>query len=38
MRYEDGFVAYLNGQEVARRNAGGAITKASWNAEGAKEA
>ena len=24
MRYDDGFVAYLNGQEVARRNAPGA--------------
>lgn len=32
MRYEDGFVAYLNGQEVARRNASAAVTGASWNA------
>jgi VCBS repeat-containing protein len=29
MRYDDGFVAYLNGVEVARRNAPGAL---SWNA------
>ncbi len=35
MRYEDGFVAYLNGQEVARRNAPAGITKASWNAAAA---
>ncbi|MDZ4782341.1 MAG: lamin tail domain-containing protein [Planctomycetia bacterium] len=28
MRYDDGFVAYLNGQEIARRNAPGAAT---WN-------
>lgn len=28
MRYDDGFVAYLNGQEIARRNAPGATT---WN-------
>src|ERR1043166_144538 len=28
MRYDDGFVAYLNGQEVARRNAPGLL---SWN-------
>lgn len=28
MRYDDGFVAYLNGQEVARRNAPGSLQ---WN-------
>ena len=32
MRYEDGFVAYLNGQEVARRNAAASVLKGSWNA------
>jgi hypothetical protein len=29
VRYDDGFIAYLNGEEVARRNAAGS---ASWNA------
>ena len=28
IRYDDGFVAYLNGTEIARRNAGAAVT---WN-------
>ncbi|HEY2147845.1 MAG TPA: chitobiase/beta-hexosaminidase C-terminal domain-containing protein, partial [Pirellulales bacterium] len=33
MKYDDGFVAYLNGVEVARRNAGGtAGTPLAWNA------
>src|SRR5688500_2976074 len=33
MKYDDGFVAYLNGVEVARRNAPGASgTPPAWNA------
>ena len=33
MKYDDGFVAYLNGVEVARRNAPGtAGTPLAWNA------
>ncbi len=34
MRYDDGFVAYLNGQEIARRNAPGATT---WNSTAAAD-
>ncbi|HEY2760716.1 MAG TPA: FN3 associated domain-containing protein, partial [Pirellulales bacterium] len=35
MKYDDGFVAYLNGMEVARRNAGGtAGTPLAYNASG----
>jgi len=34
MAYEDGFVAYLNGQEVARRNAPAALE---WNSEAASD-
>ncbi len=37
MKYEDGFVAYLNGTEVARRNAGGSVNKTSWNAAAASD-
>ncbi|MBN1817093.1 MAG: lamin tail domain-containing protein, partial [Sedimentisphaerales bacterium] len=32
VQYEDGFVAYLNGQEVARANAAGSVVSSSWNA------
>jgi len=36
MKYDDGFVAYLNGVEVARRNAPGAVGVApAWNAAAA---
>jgi len=34
IRYDDGFVAYLNGTEVARRNVGRAIT---WNSTASSE-
>jgi hypothetical protein len=34
MRYDDGFVAYLNGQEIARRNAPGATA---WNSTAASD-
>ncbi len=34
MRYEDGFVAYLNGQEVARRNAPATVV---WNSSAASD-
>ncbi|HUN81053.1 MAG TPA: CotH kinase family protein, partial [Phycisphaerae bacterium] len=34
MRYEDGFVAYLNGQEVARRNAPASVQ---WNSAAASD-
>lgn len=33
MRYDDGFIAYLNGQEIARANAPGSVgSPAAWNA------
>ena len=33
MRYDDGFIAYLNGQEIARANAPGSVGRpAAWNA------
>ncbi|MBN1126310.1 MAG: lamin tail domain-containing protein [Sedimentisphaerales bacterium] len=32
VQYEDGFVAYLNGQEVARSNADGSVISSSWDA------
>src|SRR5205085_10787566 len=34
MKYDDGFVAYVNGTEVARRNAPGAVT---WNSAASQE-
>jgi hypothetical protein len=34
MKYDDGFVAYMNGTEVARRNAPGAVT---WNSAASAE-
>jgi hypothetical protein len=34
IRYDDGFVAYLNGTEVAKRNAGRTIT---WNSTASRE-
>ena len=38
MRYDDGFVAYLNGEEVARRNApGSAGVPPAWNATSTSE-
>jgi hypothetical protein len=37
MKYEDGFVAYLNGTEVARRYADGSVGKASWSAAAASD-
>jgi hypothetical protein len=38
MKYDDGFVAYLNGVEVARRNAPGAAgTPLAWNAAASAE-
>ena len=32
VRYDDGFIAYLNGKEVARSNAPGNNAPAAWNA------
>jgi hypothetical protein len=38
MKYDDGFVAYLNGVEVARRNAPGTVgTPLAWNAAASAE-